>query len=240
MSSQLADFLFELVNLLLLAAGMGWVFFRPVRAAIDRERAQRSKTEHDASAAKAEADRLLKEAQEARDTHRAELDAERERLISEARTRAQAIVEAARADASERRAKLARELDLQRREELAASEVALADLVGRSVERLLASIDGPELQLALTRTACARARALSAAGRQDVTVEVASSLTDASRALLSQTLTGGFDVRLVPELGAGVRLITSEGQVDATALGIARAAVAQTLKRLQPTEADVA
>ena len=37
MSPDLATFLFELVNFALLAGGLGWLFFRPVRKALDAE-----------------------------------------------------------------------------------------------------------------------------------------------------------------------------------------------------------
>ena len=56
MAPWVANFLFEAVNFLLLAGALGWLFFRPVRTALDAERERR---------AKEEAERKAQEAKEA-------------------------------------------------------------------------------------------------------------------------------------------------------------------------------
>ena len=42
MSPELTNFLFEAANVLTLAAVLGWLFFEPVRAQLDKERAARA------------------------------------------------------------------------------------------------------------------------------------------------------------------------------------------------------
>ncbi len=67
MSSALANFLFEAANFLLLAAALGWLLFKPVRRALDAERARHAREEDESKRLRAEAEVLAREARSARE-----------------------------------------------------------------------------------------------------------------------------------------------------------------------------
>jgi F0F1-type ATP synthase membrane subunit b/b' len=220
----LADFLFEAANLLLLAAALGWLLFRPVRAALDAERGRRASASAEAAERRAEAERLLQEARAARAAVDRELEERRAALLAAARHEANRIVEEARqAQAALRRA----EVD-ERQAAIRRDAVELADTVGAiaadSVRRLLAAIDGPALDLALVRAACAELAAVPLSARSTAWVESARPLEQEATRLLAGVLGDGFQASTVAELGAGVRVTTSAGQVDASAVALARQA----------------
>jgi hypothetical protein len=58
-------------------------------------------------------------------------------------------------------------------------------------------------------------------------VESALPLDEEGKKVLRQALGGDFQQRTVPELGAGVRITTSAGQIDASASNLAREAARQ-------------
>ena len=89
---------------------------------------------------------------------------------------------------------------------------------------LLAALDGPDLDHALTRAACERLAALPKFDAGSVLVESARPLQGPQRLALQQVLGEGFSERTVQQLGAGVRVTTSSGQIDATAVAFAREA----------------
>jgi F-type H+-transporting ATPase subunit b len=223
-SPTLANFLFEAANFLLLAAALGWVLFKPVRRALDAERERHSKEEQEAKRLRAEAEALAREARAVREA--AERDGERQRSegVAAARAEAARIAEEARAGEARERQRIEGELEARRR----VDAMVLADTMGRiaaeSVRRLLLTVDGPSLDVALVRAGTAAIRQLTPAARACATVESARALEADARGLLEGALGGTFRERVVPDLGAGVRVTTSEGQVDASALSIAREA----------------
>ena len=93
-SPSLTTFLFEAANFLLLAAVLGWIFFRPVRAAIERRRAALETERRDGERARADAERQLVEAE----ARRREVEASFAPLRAEARREA----DRKRGDARER------------------------------------------------------------------------------------------------------------------------------------------
>lgn len=224
MSPALANFLFEAANFLLLAAALGWLLFKPVRRALDAERERHEREVQEGRRLRDEAEALAREATAAREASRLEASRRREEILAAAKREVAALLEEAkRAQALERRS-LERELQRERE----AQAAALAETVGRiaadSVARLLDALNGPSLDAALVRGACDELRALPSAARGAALVEAARPLDAASRALLEGALGGGFEERRVRELGAGVRVTTSAGQVDATAAALARRA----------------
>ncbi len=236
MSTDLATFLFEVVNFLLLVALLGFLLFRPVRRALDAERARHAQAAEELEAQREELsarrDALAlaeREAQQARDEEatRAAATLERQRESAEQEARSAAAAERARLD-----------------DELAARRTAeverLADEVGRvsgaAVASLLAELDGPSLDAALLRGALEQLRGLDVTA---ATVEVARPLDPATRAAIAQSLPSS-DVRVVPELGAGVRIVTVSGQVDASARSLAREAAVQASDAIRNRRADAA
>ena len=224
MAPWLATFLFEAVNVLLLAGVLGWFFFKPVRAGLEAERERHAKEETEAAEHRAQAEALAKEARAALEEGGRETERRRAEILAAAEQQAaRAQEDASKTLDAERRA-LARELEASRQ----AQAAALAETVGRigaaSVRDLLQALDGPSLDLALVRGACQEVRTLPEAARRAATVESARPLDPEGRRLLQDALGAEFTERTVAELGAGVRVTTTAGQVDASALAIARRA----------------
>jgi len=95
-SVELANFLFEAANFLVLAALLGWVLFKPVRTALDRERERHDEEEAQIGERHAEADKLAQEAREIRSGLEQEMKSHRAELVAEARGEAARIKEKAR------------------------------------------------------------------------------------------------------------------------------------------------
>jgi F-type H+-transporting ATPase subunit b len=238
-SPSLTTFLFEAANFVALAAVLGWVFFRPVQAAIERRRSGLEAERRDADRARADAERRLAEVEARRREVEGGLEPLRAEARREAEREAAAIVEAARQQAGEERARLEHELAALRREHartLARDAAAAARIL---VTRLLAEIGGPDVDTALARAACERLAALPEAKRAgSVEVQTARPLDAETRARFQEVAGPAATVkdRVVPELGAGVRVITPAGLVDASASGLAAWAEQELVARILPDE----
>jgi F-type H+-transporting ATPase subunit b len=224
-SSSWVTFVFEAANFLLLAAVLGWLFFRPVRAALERRRSALEGEQRAAADARAEAERVLQETrarraelegslEELRLRVEREAESERERLMDQARDQTRSERENAKGEIVSLRRAQAR--TLTRDAAFAAREI---------VVRLLAQMEGPELERSLRRAACRELETLRSAGPlAPVVIESAMALDDEDRAALAAA--AGVDARdaahrVDPELVAGVRVITARGLVDASAAGLA-------------------
>ena len=232
---SIATFLFEAANFVALAAALGWLFFRPVQDAIERRRAALEKERQDAEEVRAEAERRLEQAE----TRRREVEASLEPLWAEVREeaarQAAAVVAAAHAQADAMRGRLERELLALRRQHVQTLAHDAAAAARALVERLLADIAGPDLDAALTRAACQRLATQPATTRGgSVQVETAHPLAAEVRAAIVAAIGPGATVheRVVPDLGAGVRIITAAGLVDATAAGLGAWAERELVPRL--------
>jgi len=219
-----ATFLFEVVNFMVLAAALGWLFFKPVRAVLEADRDRRAKEEHETAERRAEAETLTKEARAALEGARREAEKSRVEIVTAAEREANRIREEAREAMEEQRRTFEREREASRQ----ADAGALAGTVGRiaaaSVRALLEALDGPALDLALVRGACEELHALPRGAGDGATVESARPLDSEARRLLRDALGADFAERTVTELGAGVRVTTVVGQVDGSALALGRRA----------------
>lgn len=224
MSPTLANFLFEAANFLVLAAVLGWLLFKPIRGAIAAERAEHDELEKHAVELRGEAEALTERARTAQERLREELGTRRTELLAAAQREATALQEAARTREQERRAALEREAEASHHAALERLADAVGQVAARSVERLLLALDGPALDLALVRGAIASMEAWPAAGRRPATVESARPLEPEALRRLREVLGGEPQLRVLPELGAGVRVTTPAGQVDGTARALARQA----------------
>lgn len=231
MSPAVANFLFEAANLLLLTALLGWVLFKPVRRALDGERARHAQQQADLDRRRAETEAAAAELRAAGARAEQELQRNRQEVLAAARTQADAVLAEARREQSAERTRLEQELVAQRHGETA----ALAEVVGRvaaeSVRSLLGAVQGPALEGALVRAARAGLAAIPIASRRPALVESAVPLDAESRRSLQELLPEGFEERVVVELGAGVRVTTPAGQIDATARSFARRAAAAIAER---------
>jgi F0F1-type ATP synthase membrane subunit b/b' len=223
-SPALANFLFEAANFLLLVAALGWLLFTPVRRALDAERERHRTIAEEDDRLRREAEALAREARTAREAAEHDTAARRVEVLAAAQAEAARLLDDARTTQAAERRVLERELAIARDAEAA----ALADTVGRiaagSVVALLDAVRGPSLDAALVRAACTELASLPAAARKSAVVESARPLDDEARRLLHTVVGNDFDERVVDELGAGVRVTTAAGQVDATAISFARRA----------------
>jgi F-type H+-transporting ATPase subunit b len=223
-SPALTNFLFEAANVLLLAAVLGWVLFKPVRRALDAERARHDQDVEEAKRLRAEAESLAGEARAAKQAAAQEADERHQESLESARREAAEIVEAARkAQAADRR-RFEQELALRREADAAELAEAVGRVAAESVRNLLQLLEGPALDAALVRAACRELDAIPRDARRAAVVESARPLAAESRAALRDVLGDGFQERVVGELAAGVRVTTAAGQVDATAVSLARRA----------------
>lgn len=237
MSPALANFLFEAANFLLLAAALGFVLFKPVRRALDEERARHTEHDEEQKRLRAEADSLASAARTAREAVDRETAERRSEILAAAQKEAARLVEEARKVQADERRRLAQELETSRGAQAAALAETVGRIAGESVARLLDALQGPSLDAALVRAACDELRALPVSARGSALAESARPLDAEVRGLLKAVLGDGFTERTVTELGAGVRVTLSTGQIDVTALSLARhAAHAVTASAVGPAQ----
>ncbi len=228
MPTWIADLLFAAVNFLLLAGGLGWLLFKPVRAAIDKERASHDAAVAEAETARTQAEALRDQARAALSAATAEADRVRTAAAADARGEANRLREAAqRKQADERRA-FDVELAARERSQAETAATTLGRIAGDGVRRLLEDVRGPSLDDALVRSACEALGGLPRGGADGgdgrVVVESAHPLSAESKRVLAAAVGRAFDERVVADLGAGVRIITGAGEIDASALSFAREA----------------
>lgn len=224
MSPTLTTFLFEAANFVLLAGVLAWLLFKPVRNAIEARRTAQAEQAEQTQAKLDEAESIRSDIAQQRNV----LDDELESLRDEARSEAEREAEKTLVEAH-RKAQHEYDAAKQRLSHLKSSEIerlsrVVATTTGELVSRLLAQLDTPDLESALTQAACRQLRALEDNSLEPVTVESAKPLTAEAQAALETVLGGSFasaDFRVVPELGIGLRISTNRGLVDASSKGLA-------------------
>lgn len=225
MSASWVTFLFEAANFLLLAGVLGWLFFRPVRTALDQ---RRRGIEQERTGAK-EAHRKLEEELEQTRAKRADfersLEGLRERVGREADAERTRLLESARAQSERDREQVASDLVALRRAH-AQSLARDAALAAREiVTRLLSEVDGPELESALLAAACREVATLRASGSlAPLVAEAARALDEAALGSLAKAAgvpAGQVTHRVAPDLVAGLRVLTGKGVVDLSVSGLA-------------------
>ncbi len=231
MSPSVATFVFESVNFLLLAVFLGWLFFKPVREALQRESEERRRAEQQAKEKEDKAQALLDQAAQLRRGIDAELEQVRARQLARTRDEIETLKDAARRDQQSVAEQAERRLEAARRKQAKELAISVGQIAGEAVRQLLDQVNGPALDAALVRAACERLSGVVNTGGTAL-VEHARPLDEQSRRLLTSVL-GEFRERGAPELGAGVRITTSEGQVDATATSFATQAASDVADRIE-------
>jgi len=235
-SPSWATFLFETANFLLLAVLLGWLFFRPVRGILERQRALLDAERREAEESRGEARRQLAEAQKLRAELEASLSGLRERGRQEAEREAAAILASARDQAGRERKALEAELVALRRGAARARSLDSATAARDIVVRLLERIGGPDIDQALLQVARRELALLAAGGSLDpVIVEAPRALETDALASLSEAAgiaPDRVDQRIAPELVGGVRIVTGRGLVDASVAGLAARAEQAIVARI--------
>lgn|GEM_PF-2974919 len=225
MSTTWVTFLFEAANFLLLAAVLGWLFFRPVRDVLERRRSELESERRAAVDARAEAERALQEVRARRSELEGSLEELRERVQREAADERARIVESARAQMQRERESLQQNLVSLRRAQARSLARDAAFAAKEIVVHLLEEIQGLDLERMLLGAACRELEKLRCSGPlAPVIVESVHALEDEPlTALAAAAGVAAADVshRVDPDLVAGFRVLTAEGLVDASAAGLA-------------------
>jgi len=242
-SATWVTFLFEAANFLLLAGVLGWLFFRPVRDALERRRSELESEQRAATEARVEAERAAQDARAKRAELEGSLEELRERVQREAETERERLVEAARAQMRRERETLKGELVSQRRAQARSLARDAAFAAREIVVRLLGEVEGPDLEHALLRAACGELEKLlrSSGALAPVVVESARPLNDAALAALAEAAgVAPADAahRIDPDLVAGLRVLTARGLVDASAAGLAAQAERVLVSQLEHENSD--
>jgi len=235
-------FAFEVANFLLLVALLGWIFFRPVRGALERRRADLEAEQKASAEALAQAQRKLAEATTRRQELEAELATTRDRAHRAAEQESAHILEEGRQQALRERQALEAELLAIRHQEAHMAVMDAASSARDIVVGLLQRIDGHELETALRDVACRQVAQLAAAGGlTQVIVESAQPLDAKALTAVSRAVgqpEQAIVQRTVPELVAGLRILTNRGMVDVSATGIAAHTEQALIARIDAEEEE--
>lgn len=237
MSPSWLTFLFEAANFLLLAAVLGWLFFRPVRAAIERRRSEIESERVAAEQARAEAERIVRDTHERRAELEESIEALRERVRREAEEEGRRLLEEARAQTQRERDAFKQELVSLRRAQARSLARDAAFAAQDIVVRLLRAVEGPELEPLLLGAARRELAKLRSAGAlAPLLVESAAPLDPEALAGLAEAAgLAGTELahRVDPALVAGLRVLTARGLVDVSAAGLAAQAQHVLLDRIE-------
>jgi F-type H+-transporting ATPase subunit b len=241
-SATWVTFLFEVANFLVLAAALGWFFFRPVRDALERRRSELENEQRAATEARAEAERALQDARARRAELETSLEELRERVQRDAEAERERVVEEARAQMQRERETLKGELISQRRAQARSLASDAAFAAKEIVVRLLREMGGPDLEQTLLRAACRELEKLRSSGAlAPIVVESLRPLGNAELSALAQAAgvpASEAGQRIDPDLVAGVRVLTARGLVDTSAAGLAAQAERVLVNHLERENAN--
>lgn len=225
MSPTYWTFLFELLNFLLLALILGRVFFRPVRQALEDRRQKVATQLAEAANKLAEAGRIRVDIESRQRKLGEELDERRKEFEQTLQKEVEEVLTKSRQKAQQERERLVADLQATTRTHHGQLARAAALAAGRVVEQLLSQIDGPALQAALERAACRQLASLNGQVQSQVMVESQTELSENTRASILGSMPGlsqPIDFRVLDDLGPGLRIVTTQGLIDATAGGLAK------------------
>jgi len=223
-NESLWTFLFELANFVVLAAVLAWLFFNPVRKALEDQQAKTRQIEEEAAQKLAGAESVRRDIESQRQALASELEAMRTKIREAAKQQAEQLL-------AEARTQIQRERDTAKREALHIEQAqatkiarAVASVTHATMRRFLEQIEGPQLERALVEAACRELEAFSDNSLAPVAVESATALDENRQELINASLgaaarTAAF--RVVPELKGGLRISTAHGLIDASVAGLA-------------------
>lgn len=239
MSPTLTTFLFEAANFLVLAAVLGWLFFRPVRDSLENRRVQQAKQANDAADKLAEAERIRSKIEHKYATLEQELENRRTKSRAAGEQQAALILqqarESARRESDAAKIQLAH-LQRSQRERLAR---VIAETAATAIERLLIQIDQPQLRHFLTAAACREIRSFEGDSLAPVRIESAHPLDQVDRDTLVEALGPAgesAEFHVIENLGMGLRISTNRGLIDASSAGLANFAERQLANQFATSE----
>ena len=227
MSPTVTTFLFELTNFLLLALLLGWLLFKPVRSVLQARQAAEKRQAEELEARAAEANRQhadLEQRQRRFDEEIAEL---RKTRLAAADHEADVIISRAGEAAERERDVAKRRLTHLERAQVERLSAAVAAATGESIAHLLNVLNAPDLDASLAAAACRQLELLQGRALGSVLIESARPLADTTHAAIAAALNAhapSAEFRVVPDLGAGLRITTARGLIDTSTLGLVRQA----------------
>jgi F-type H+-transporting ATPase subunit b len=224
MSSTMATFLFELANFLLLAAMLGWLLFRPVRSALAARQAAERRQGEEIAKKTAEAERARADLEQRQKRFEDEMTKARADRLAAAERESTAIVAKAKEAADHERERLTRTLGQIERVQLERLGSAVAEASRSAVAHLLTTLGHADLGPSLALAARRQIERLDHGPLGEVLIESAGPLGPDDRTAFEHALgdrAASTDFRLTPALGAGVRITTARGVIDASAAGLA-------------------
>ena len=227
MSPTVTTFLFELTNFLLLAGLLGWLLFKPVHSVLQARQAGEKRQAEELAARATENERQRSDLDQRHRAFEDEMAEARRKRLATADREAAAIVTHAQEQAERERDSARRRLLNLERAQIERLSVAVASATRESIVRLLTSLGAADLDASLAQAACRQLEALQGKALGSVLIESALPLTDKARVSIAAVLSrdaSSTEFRIVSELGAGVRITTGQGLIDASALGLARQA----------------
>lgn len=225
MSPTVTTFLFEATNFLLLAGLLGWLLFKPVRTVLQARRAEEKRQVEALAARVAESDGQRADLDQRRRAFEEEIAGLRRSHIAAANRDAAAIVAHAHDSVQRERDLVKRGLAQLEHAQVERLSAAVAAATRASVVRLLTTLGGTDLDASLAQGACRQLEGLQGRALGPVLIESARPLADSVHAAIAAALNGharSTEFRVVPDLGAGLRITTAHGLIDASALGLAR------------------
>lgn len=236
MSPTITTFLFEAANFLVLAAALGWLFFKPVRQAIIDYREKFEADNQQAAAKLAEAEAMRQQIQDTHAQLQTELNERRGDEIAAIQRQADEILTSARsAAAMQRKQSLLQASRISDSQRDTLAEVAAASAAD-AVAKLLQQIEGPELQEGLVQAACRQLESLDHQVLAPVKVESSESLSAEQSAALRAALGSAgqtADFRIADGIGMGVRVSTARGLIDTSTRGLAYFSRQTLVKEMQ-------
>ena len=227
MSPTVTTFFFELTNFLLLAALLGWLLFKPVRAVLQARQAAEQRQAEELATRAAESERQRADLDQRHRAFEGEIAEARRKQVAAAEQEVAAILTRANDTVARERDMVKRGLAQLEHAQVERLSAAIAAATRESIVRLLATLNAPDLDASLAHAACRQLEGLPRNGFGPVLIESARPLTDDLHAAIATALRAdavSATFRVVPELGAGVRITTAHGLIDASALGLGRQA----------------
>jgi len=241
MAPALATFLFELVNFLLLALLLGWLLFKPIRAFLEARRQAMDEQTAALRARETEIGERQAKLKERTAAFEASIDGEKQTRLEAARREGEAIVAEARASAARERERATRAMSQIEQNEIEQLADTVASVARDVVAALLDRLKTPGLDDSLLDAGLRQLGAVAGDALGSVRVESAHPLAEGRHQAVVEALrerAASLDFAVVPDLGAGVRITTARGVIDASASGIAAEAQRRFKDALAPPSSE--
>lgn len=222
MNESLWTFGFEVANFVGLAGVLAWLFFNPLRKALEDEQARRQQLEDEAAKKLYEAERASEEINNRRAQLESDLQGVRSQAEQAAKAEAQRLIAQVREQLERERAEAQRNVAHLQQSQSARLAMVVAAAARSTVQQLLQKLDGPELEQLLIEAACRELQSFTGDIRSRVVVITASTLNPLAEQSIRTSLGNSeAEFRVDPSLIGGLKISTNAGLINASILGLA-------------------